>query len=97
MSKPPRPTASEVMKHNLLILVGLLSLIPTVDIPTPFPEKYHVCSKRMPRADLCWIKGTLHTLLIPYWVLYRQVPLAFEFKTMLQKNVAYLLNKQILW
>ena len=26
-----------------------------------------------------------------------QVPLALEFKTMLQKNVAHLLNKQILW
>ena len=28
MPKPPRPAASEVLWHNLLILVGLPSLIP---------------------------------------------------------------------
>ena len=27
MPKPPRPSASEVLRHNLLILVGLPSLI----------------------------------------------------------------------
>ena len=30
MPKPPRPSASEVLRHNLLILVGLPSLIQNI-------------------------------------------------------------------
>ena len=30
MPKPPRPSASEVLRHNLLILIGLPSLNPNL-------------------------------------------------------------------
>ena len=42
MPKPPRPSASEVLRHNLLILVGLPSPVPLTGVVIEWTWRWYV-------------------------------------------------------
>ena len=56
MPKPPRPSASEVLRHNLLILVGLPSHNPQINSPyDPLSVRWRISS--VGRASAHHAKG----------------------------------------
>ena len=66
MPKPPRPSASEVLRHNLLILVGLPSLhIPMIlstmgEMTAEFARSFYTIGSRYDRYEIIHKKSTLY-------------------------------------